>query len=411
MPRKLATLDEDGNLVPFRYGGGTPNRPASDTVICMTFDMEGNEIPMPFFGGTEGGIIPEVVSQIAQIPLNTAARIPIVNTFDELPENPVDGLHYRVLEGGVTMTQGSMPLFGADPAPAYINMRGPLDEVSSAFMFEGTLDGISETKRSWLYAFLLNAQDALGSQTTYTGPLILVEQQDGSLSGNTVRIYLALEDGGVYNDTILVKNVIYKEAWEGRPPIPINVYSGQITVPDFEWTGENAGPAMGRVSDSPWVYVMQTYMSDKGRWLPTANTTQPVSRQIFSYPRPTESGSAMTRSFMDFSILLYQAGIFTPPTWWQVTEMNLYQVTDEMFQGIFVIPAGTPNDLLSVTTAMNLIAQSLSDETEQITIQTHVYTPETKNWSGLMRMTNLETGEVYEEPFGRNNITLIFEED
>lgn len=85
-PFKLATLDESGNLIPFRYGGSPMGTAPGDTIICATFDEEGNQVPIPFFGGALGGAVPEVYSLLSEIPHNTLSRHthPIVETIDEL---------------------------------------------------------------------------------------------------------------------------------------------------------------------------------------------------------------------------------------------------------------------------------------------------------------------------------------
>ena len=86
--RKLATLDANGNLVPFRYGGKYPERLHDKVVVCATFDAEGNEIPLPFFGGQEGGTIPENIQYLAEVSENTALRhdhphMETINAFSE----------------------------------------------------------------------------------------------------------------------------------------------------------------------------------------------------------------------------------------------------------------------------------------------------------------------------------------
>lgn len=92
--RYLATLDKNGNLIPFRYGGKHPKRLHDKVVICATFDAEGNEIPLPFFGGQEGGTIPENILYLAEVAENTIARhehpyLKTLNAFSESEEGDV----------------------------------------------------------------------------------------------------------------------------------------------------------------------------------------------------------------------------------------------------------------------------------------------------------------------------------
>lgn len=402
MPRKLATLDEDGNLVPFRYGGGTPNRPASDTVICMTFDMEGNEIPMPFFGGTEGGIIPEVVSQIAQIPLNTADRHAhtLVEKVIDLPPNPVDGLIYMVEQGSFTATAGTTPTIGEETT-IYLNLLKPPEGNTAVAILN--IRGDTGT-------------DVFGCSWPEDATMIV---------GANIPAFVAMSENGGYvllcpreeftddEDRSFLKDVLYRLDLLTEEITTIE-HSGYLALP--QTTLEFLDGAEAYISTAPWTWAPLLYSSFGGVWSTSKVVDARFTPQPFRMPTLLSVGDPYILEMFEYSMLLYRAGIFETPSWSQTIAMFIYGITNTTFEEDILIPFNTPNEpgcvssaLAETLTSLGRLEGIIGDDTT-MTIALAAYDPVLKVWSGRIGAKN-EENLSYQEPMLRTGVPVTWAEE